>query len=166
MHLVWLVFLRFLTHKCYCSHHFSLRFFSFLFRIHEACPRCGKPLESSANSSNDGMTSARQVCKNCRRRVAMCFICHEPVTGMFVWCPGCGHGGHLEHALQWFGGLNGKGVRTVCPTGCGHKCNLVQMATAFPRTNSMALSDSSLNDNNAYLIQKGHQPRCVPANPF
>jgi hypothetical protein len=68
----------------------------------------------------------------------MCFVCHEPVTGMFVWCPGCGHGGHLEHALQWFGGLNGKPVRTVCPTGCGHKCNLVQMGPAFPRSNSMA----------------------------
>jgi len=141
--------------------------------IHESCPRCGKPLDSSADSDNDGTggnrninssNAARQVCKNCRRRVAMCFICHEPVQGMFVWCPGCGHGGHLEHALQWFGGLNGKAVRTVCPTGCGHRCNFVQMASAFPRTMSMALSDSSPMDNVVSIL--GHQPRCVPATTF
>lgn len=75
----------------------------------------------------------------------------------------------MEHALQWFGGLNGKAVRTVCPTGCGHKCNLVQMATAFPRTMSMAQSDSSAAssmDNlvSMQLLQKGLQPRCIPAN--
>ena len=56
---------------------------------------------------------------------------------MFVWCPGCGHGGHLEHALQWFGGLSGKAVRDQCPTGCGHRCNFVQTLSAFPRTDSL-----------------------------
>ena len=132
--------------------------------IHESCPRCGKPLESSADSSGNGnsdmvASSARQACKNCRRRVAMCFICHEPVSGVFVCCPGCGHGGHLEHALQWFGGLNGKAVRTTCPTGCGHRCNLVQMATAFPRTMSMARSETSLLDHTRML----DYPTCVPA---
>ena len=137
--------------------------------IHESCPRCGKPVDPSADSSSDSFGSssaARKVCKNCRRRVGMCFICHEPVQGMFVWCPGCGHGGHLEHALQWFGGLNDKAVRTVCPTGCGHKCNFVQMAAAFPRTMSMALSDSSSMDYTttaATTTMIGHQPRCIPA---
>ena len=100
--------------------------------------------DSSDNGYNntDGIasSSARKVCKKCRRRVGMCFICHEPVTGMYVWCPGCGHGGHMSHAIQWFGGPDGKAIRTVCPTGCGHKCNFVQMATAFPRTTSMAAS--------------------------
>jgi hypothetical protein len=68
----------------------------------------------------------------------MCFICHQPVKGMYVWCPGCGHGGHLDHALQWFGGLSGKPVREVCPTGCGHKCNMLQPLSAFPRTESIS----------------------------
>jgi len=76
--------------------------------IHESCPVCGKPLQGGSNSS----------CKSCRRKVGTCFICHESVKGMFVWCPGCGHGGHLDHALEWFG------KNEVCPTGCGHKCNL------------------------------------------
>mmetsp|Transcript_2795 Transcript_2795/g.6001 ORF Transcript_2795/g.6001 Transcript_2795/m.6001 type:complete len:582 (-) Transcript_2795:1490-3235(-) len=134
--------------------------------IHESCPRCNKPLESSGETngvSNIGSSSsARQVCKNCRRRVGVCFICHEPVQGVFVWCPGCGHGGHLEHALQWFGGLDGRAVRTVCPTGCGHKCNFVQFATTFPRTSSMALSDSSSKEYSVLTIP-GHQAKCMPA---
>mmetsp|Transcript_62676 Transcript_62676/g.70081 ORF Transcript_62676/g.70081 Transcript_62676/m.70081 type:complete len:1140 (+) Transcript_62676:51-3470(+) len=115
--------------------------------IHESCPRCCRPIESSTGSFDNG----RQVCKNCRRRVGMCFLCHEPVTGMFVWCPGCGHGGHMEHALQWFGGSNGKPIRTVCPTGCGHRCNFVQMATAFPRTMSMTFSDTSSTDQCKFI---------------
>jgi hypothetical protein len=46
-----------------------------------------------------------------------------------------GHGGHLEHALEWFGG--GKNtLRTMCPTGCGHQCNLIKDVSAFPRTES------------------------------
>lgn len=70
----------------------------------------------------------------------------------------------MDHALQWFGGLSGKPVREVCPTGCGklvkaptigqpvgysfiswshsslsigHKCNLSQTLSAFPRTDSL-----------------------------
>jgi Zinc-ribbon, C4HC2 type len=79
---------------------------------------------------------ARRACHSCRRRVGMCFLCHEPVTGVFVWCPGCGHGGHLDHALEWFGGSIGSPVREVCPTGCGHKCNLKRQLNSFPRTES------------------------------
>ena len=37
----------------------------------------------------------------------------SPVKGVYVYCPGCGHGGHLEHALEWFA------VHEFCPTGCG-----------------------------------------------
>ena len=76
--------------------------------IHESCPLCGRPLQGGGTS----------MCRSCRRKVGTCFICHEPVKGMFVWCPGCGHGGHMDHALEWFG------KNEVCPTGCGHKCNL------------------------------------------
>ena len=61
---------------------------------------------------------------------------------------GTGHGGHLEHALQWFGGLQGKAVRETCPTGCGHRCNLLQQISAFPRTTSMKeMPPSSCLDN-------------------
>ena len=88
--------------------------------IHESCPKCGKPLIDGniTGDAGSGRLSAQRVCRSCRGRVGMCFLCHEPVNGIFVWCPGCGHGGHLEHALEWFG------KNEVCPTGCGHKCNL------------------------------------------
>jgi len=108
--------------------------------IHESCPHCGKPIPGSecdpVDSTGGPAVVARRACQSCRRRIGMCFLCHEPVTGVFVWCPGCGHGGHLDHALEWFGGMSGNPVREVCPTGCGHKCNLTQQLNSFPRTES------------------------------
>ena len=111
--------------------------------IHESCPDCGKPLDSTAASVADkdedvkAGLSAQRVCKRCRKQVGLCFLCHQVVKGMFVWCPGCGHGGHLNCALEWFGGVEGLPPQEMCPTGCGHKCNLLQRIQSFPRTNSM-----------------------------
>jgi hypothetical protein len=68
------------------------------------------------------------------------------VKGIYVWCPGCGHGGHLEHALEWFGGSNGNPVREMCPTGCGHRCNMLQQLNAFPRTDSLLRESTAQND--------------------
>lgn len=95
--------------------------------IHEACPMCAKPLHTGQKS-----------CGTCRRKVGLCFLCHESVTGMFVMCPGCGHGGHLEHAIEWFTSLDNK-FNQLCPTGCGHKCNLISLpkGSTFPRTESL-----------------------------
>mmetsp|Transcript_11572 Transcript_11572/g.14462 ORF Transcript_11572/g.14462 Transcript_11572/m.14462 type:complete len:588 (-) Transcript_11572:817-2580(-) len=95
--------------------------------IHESCPTCNKPLQNG-----------KKACKTCRKKIGFCFLCHEPVTGIFVMCPGCGHGGHLDHALEWFGDLDNK-YHELCPTGCGHKCNLVTLprASHFPRTESL-----------------------------
>lgn len=101
--------------------------------IHESCSKCGKPLEPSTELGG----TARMVCKHCRRRVGMCFLCHQPVTAIYVWCPGCGHGGHLECAIQWFGGTEFEPPQEVCPTGCGHKCNFQKMTNMFPRTESL-----------------------------
>jgi hypothetical protein len=59
--------------------------------IHESCPRCGKPILGST-TIQDGAPrlSAQRVCRSCRSRIGLCFLCHEPVKGVFVWCPGCG----------------------------------------------------------------------------
>lgn len=46
--------------------------------IHEACPRCGKPLLDAAVTEPVG-GAPRRICKSCRTRVALCFLCHEPV---------------------------------------------------------------------------------------
>lgn len=44
----------------------------------------------------------------------------QPVRGVYVWCPGCSHGGHVLHLQEWFASGNRE-----CPTGCGHQCNSV-----------------------------------------
>lgn len=46
--------------------------------IHEACPRCGKPITGDGSTFENGGT-VRRICNSCRRRVGLCFLCHEPV---------------------------------------------------------------------------------------
>lgn len=60
--------------------------------IHEACPRCGKPLLGNTTAIQDGTShlSAQRFCRSCRGRIGLCFLCHQPVKGIFIWCPGCG----------------------------------------------------------------------------
>ena len=43
------------------------------------------------------------------------------VTGLYVWCQGCGHGGHVDHMRQWFKN------HSYCPTGCLHICKWEQL---------------------------------------
>ncbi|KAL7519039.1 hypothetical protein ACHAWX_004612 [Stephanocyclus meneghinianus] len=73
--------------------------------INEACPHCSKPLMGGTAMEDQSGVSRhhmyQRVCRNCRGRIGLCFLCHQPVKGIFVWCPGCGHGGHLDHALEW-----------------------------------------------------------------
>ena len=64
---------------------------------------CSTPLASGA------------FCSKCNLLVR-CNVCSQTVSGIFVWCQGCGHGGHLEHMKSWFG--NNK----QCPAGCLHNC--------------------------------------------
>jgi hypothetical protein len=47
-----------------------------------------------------------------------CCCSQLPVRGLYVWCPVCAHGGHLDHLTEWFA------RETVCPTGCSHHCSL------------------------------------------
>ena len=48
-----------------------------------------------------------------------------PIKGRFIWCQGCGHGGHANHINEWFGE---KGLE-VCPAGCGHRCQAQDCST-------------------------------------
>ena len=50
---------------------------------------------------------------------ARCGVCRLPVRGPWVWCQGCGHGGHLACYENWFA------HQRLCPTGCNHLCNMV-----------------------------------------
>lgn len=74
--------------------------------INTICGGCNKPLTSSK----------RWFCDRCKTNTSLCSVCHLPVKGMYAWCQGCGHGGHLAHVQMWV-----KNNRE-CPAGCGHCC--------------------------------------------
>jgi hypothetical protein len=91
--------------------------------VHTACSACST------------LSGPHCRCPKCSSVVSECSLCLQPVRGLFVWCPGCSHGGHLPHMQEWFS------EQSVCPTGCGHKvsknstpsnCHFVVEANIFP----------------------------------
>ncbi|PVV03036.1 hypothetical protein BB560_002510 [Smittium megazygosporum] len=58
-------------------------------------------------------------CTECSQVYNLCTVCSKPVTGMYIWCQGCGHGGHYDHLAYWFEEQN----QHSCPSGCGHYCS-------------------------------------------
>lgn len=73
-----------------------------------ACCVCKKPIDPP---------SANGICSSCQS-TSLCIVCRKPVGGVFIWCDGCGHGGHAEHVDQWFKRYS------WCPSGCLHECTL------------------------------------------
>ncbi|KAI8582866.1 hypothetical protein K450DRAFT_225216 [Umbelopsis ramanniana AG] len=78
--------------------------------INIACNNCFKLVLSTARAS--------WACDKCHKLLNPCSLCHQTVRGLYVWCQGCNHGGHLEHMRDWFSN------NSQCPTGCGHTCTL------------------------------------------
>ncbi|XP_060803577.1 GATOR complex protein WDR24 [Amyelois transitella] len=72
------------------------------------CARCGRRSRPHA------------ACDRCqpRRHPDTCSVCHQVVRGLYAWCQGCSHGGHLRHMRDWM--LQ----HQLCPAGCGHQCQL------------------------------------------
>ncbi|XP_072228931.1 GATOR2 complex protein WDR24 [Leuresthes tenuis] len=73
--------------------------------LHINCSNCKRPM------SNKGW-----ICDRCHQCASVCAVCHHVVKGLFVWCQGCSHGGHLEHIMNWLKSSS------HCPAGCGHLC--------------------------------------------
>ncbi|CAG0879574.1 unnamed protein product [Darwinula stevensoni] len=73
---------------------------------HTKCPQCDHLLVRSG-----------WACDRCRQLTNTCSVCHQVVRGLYVWCQGCGHGGHMTHLKDWFS------QNTTCPTGCQHLCS-------------------------------------------
>lgn len=73
-------------------------------------PSCCPPRELSLP-----MATQTSPCR-CRQCASMCAVCHHVVKGLFVWCQGCSHGGHLQHIMKWLE------TSSHCPAGCGHLC--------------------------------------------
>lgn len=56
------------------------------------------------------------MCRKCGAGCAVCSVCHGTVRGLYVWCQGCSHGGHLNHIMEWMS------QHKECPASCGHIC--------------------------------------------
>lgn len=69
-------------------------------------------------------TRPHQPCDRCHARGKarsapdLCAVCHQVVRGLYAWCQGCAHGGHLAHMRRWMD------AHRLCPAGCGHQCQL------------------------------------------
>ncbi|KAI9596986.1 WD40-repeat-containing domain protein [Syncephalis fuscata] len=85
--------------------------------IHTTCNNCFRPLNNPHG--------ANWACDRCRRPVNPCSLCHQTVKGLYAWCQGCGHGGHLKHMYTWFQ------ENLECPTGCGHVCTIETVITSI-----------------------------------
>ncbi|CAI2171753.1 15599_t:CDS:10 [Funneliformis geosporum] len=77
--------------------------------IYTTCNNCFRPMLN--------YRCGYWICEKCRKMLNPCSICHNTVKGLYTWCQGCSHGGHLIHMQEWFL------VNNECPTGCGHKCS-------------------------------------------
>ncbi|XP_032814997.2 GATOR2 complex protein WDR24 isoform X2 [Petromyzon marinus] len=73
--------------------------------LHLNCSACKRSLDGKG-----------WLCDKCRQCASVCAVCHHVVRGLFVWCQGCSHGGHLNHIMDWLQ------TSPYCPTGCGHLC--------------------------------------------
>ncbi|XP_053659175.1 GATOR complex protein WDR24 [Anopheles marshallii] len=74
--------------------------------MYTSCGQCSKQLVSSVG----------WYCSRCKSaQTSKCSVCNGVVRGLYAWCQGCSHGGHLEHMKQWFAN------NSKCPR-CGHLC--------------------------------------------
>jgi 4-diphosphocytidyl-2C-methyl-D-erythritol kinase len=79
------------------------------------CGRCEATLAGSGATCVKCARAGAGAARQCNR----CAVCHQPVRGVYAWCAGCGHGGHVEHLREWF---ETQGASATCPAGCGHRC--------------------------------------------
>lgn len=111
--------------------------------IHFFCQECGKRLD------DETFTTGKWRCKRCRSLQAGCAVClgydvpdseryfdddqlkyidpSAPAARLWLWCQGCGHGGHQACMRAWHSGPEydeGRGDSGgMCPLeGCLHDC--------------------------------------------
>ncbi|KAF5398039.1 hypothetical protein PHET_08679 [Paragonimus heterotremus] len=64
------------------------------------CGRCSKRLvakEATQRITGHAGWACSRHTSTAETANASCALCHLTVRGLFVWCRGCSHGGHLEH---------------------------------------------------------------------
>ncbi|XP_058059631.1 GATOR complex protein WDR24 [Anopheles bellator] len=74
--------------------------------MYTSCGQCSKQL----------LNAVGWYCSRCKSaQSSKCSVCNGVVRGLYAWCQGCSHGGHLEHLKHWFAN------NPKCPK-CGHLC--------------------------------------------
>lgn len=74
--------------------------------VHIKCGECGRLVSNSVSC----------YCSKCKSlQSSKCSVCNRVVKGVYAWCQGCSHGGHLMHMKEWFSN------HSKCPR-CGHLC--------------------------------------------
>jgi len=101
------------------------------------CTGCSKSLPNEA-----------WYCKSCNT-VKLCSLCHQRVTGLFAWCQGCGHGGHINHLKQWFAS------NSTCPAACGHVCQYSQFQPKKQTQENLSMSQGFHDDPVITITQCG-----------
>ncbi|GMI45130.1 hypothetical protein TrCOL_g10613 [Triparma columacea] len=98
--------------------------------VNNSCPSCLKPVLLDQVSASSSSGRVLRSCSSCKKKVALCALCHDPVRLLCQYCAGCGHSMHLECAMEWWREGN-----KVCPTGCGHECRKRggECVWSFPR---------------------------------
>lgn len=72
--------------------------------VHINCGECGRIVSNSC------------FCNKCKSlQSSKCSVCNRVVRGLYAWCQGCSHGGHMLHMKEWFSN------HSKCPR-CGHLC--------------------------------------------
>jgi hypothetical protein len=70
--------------------------------IKTCCGKCGTIMGTRSGEEGSERIVSSTVCEKCASQTARCAICRLPVQGAFFWCQKCGHGGHLNHMMNWF----------------------------------------------------------------
>ncbi|XP_034662632.1 GATOR complex protein WDR24 [Drosophila subobscura] len=97
----------------------------------EACEVINRSWLRSVQQLNQQSTAMNTNCGDCGRQLsnkvgwycdkcksmqsAKCCVCGLIVRGVYAWCQGCSHGGHIEHLQKYFA------KHSKCPK-CGHLC--------------------------------------------
>ena len=95
--------------------------------VKKATDRKVSALSQRSTTINEGVTKVESGSRWAHfKGTPICVVCQLPVRGLYVWCQGCGHGGHETHLREWFEKY------VECPTGCGHRCQIRPVASFRP----------------------------------
>lgn len=142
--------------------------------IRFACGKCGTPMIPDPKDP-----SAMTYCKKCKKEMDGCSLCQQmdlpdtidggleksgfdpkaPGANLWVWCQGCGHGGHAACLSAWHAQDGELFSGGECPIrGCGHACipgRYQDELTAEAEARAKAELERQVRENRASAPMRG-----------